>query len=109
MSLGGVTVGISPLELTAAYQIFANGGIYNKPITYIKVEDFEGNVLLENKSDPQRVISEETAVIMNKMLQQVCVGKYGTGTAAKLSNMPTAGKTGTTNDKKDIWFVGLTP
>lgn len=108
MSLGGLTDGVSPLELAAAYQIFANGGYYNKPVTYVRVEDAEGNVLLENKSNPERVISEETAIIMNKMLQRVCTGKYGTGLAAKL-NMETAGKTGTTNDKKDIWFVGLTP
>jgi len=109
MSLGGLTDGISPLELAASYQIFANGGFYYKPVTYLKVEDAEGNVILENESEPERVISEETAVIMNKMLQRVCTGKYGTGLAAKLSNMPTGGKTGTTNDKKDIWFVGLTP
>ncbi len=108
MSLGGLTDGVSPLELAAAYQIFANGGYYNKPVTYLRVEDSEGNLILENKSQPERVISEETAVIMNKMLQRVCTGKYGTGLAAKL-NMPTGGKTGTTNDKKDIWFVGLTP
>lgn len=108
MSLGGLTDGISPLELAAAYQIFANGGYYNKPITYLRVEDAEGNLILENNSKPERVISEETSVIMNKMLQRVCTGKYGTGRAAKLS-MPTGGKTGTTNDKKDIWFVGLTP
>ena len=108
MSLGGLTDGVSPLELAAAYQIFANGGYYNEPVTYLRVEDSEGNVILENTSKPERVISEETAVIMNKMLQRVCTGKYGTGKAAKL-NMPTAGKTGTTNDKKDIWFVGLTP
>ncbi len=109
MSLGGLTDGISPLELAAAYQIFANGGYYNEPITYLRVEDSEGNVLLEKESEPERVISEETAVIMNKMLQRVCTGTYGTGKAAKLNNMPTGGKTGTTNDKKDIWFVGLTP
>lgn len=108
MSLGGLTDGVSPLELASAYQIFANGGYYNKPITYLRVEDSEGNILLENKSDPERVISEETAIIMNKMLQRVCTGTYGTGKAAKL-NMPTGGKTGTTNDKKDIWFVGVTP
>ncbi len=109
MSLGGLTDGVSPLELAAAYQIFANGGFYNKPVTYLRVEDSEGNVILENKSNPERVISEETSIIMNKMLQRVVTGKYGTGKAAKLSNMPTGGKTGTTNDKKDIWFVGLTP
>ena len=109
MSLGGLTDGISPLELAAAYQIFANGGYYNKPVTYLRVEDSEGNILLEKDSEPERVISEETAVIMNKMLQRVCTGTYGTGRAAKLNNMPTGGKTGTTNDKKDIWFVGLTP
>lgn len=109
MSLGALTDGVSPLELAAAYQIFANGGYYNKPITYLRVEDAEGNVILENKSEPERVISEETAIIMNKMLQRVCTGTYGTGKAAKLNNIPTGGKTGTTNDKKDIWFVGLTP
>ncbi len=109
MSLGGLTDGISPLELAAAYQIFANGGYYNEPVTYLRVEDANGNIILEKETDPERVISEETAVIMNKMLQRVCTGTYGTGRAAKLNNMPTGGKTGTTNDKKDIWFVGLTP
>lgn len=108
MSLGGLTDGISPLELAAAYQVFANGGYYSAPTTYLRVEDAEGNLLLENKIEPERVISEETAVIMNKMLQRVVTGTYGTGKAAKL-NMQTGGKTGTTNDKKDIWFVGLTP
>lgn len=108
MSLGGLTDGVSPLELASAYQIFANGGYFTEPMTYLRVEDSEGNVILENNAETERVISEETAIIMNKMLQRVCTGVYGTGRAAKL-NMPTAGKTGTTNDRKDIWFVGLTP
>ncbi|MDP4152561.1 MAG: penicillin-binding transpeptidase domain-containing protein, partial [Bacillota bacterium] len=107
LGLGGLTDGVSVMELTAAYVPFANKGIYVKPYTFTKVEDYQGNVILEKKPEKSIAMSEQTAYIMNDLLQSVV--SYGTGTPAKLSGMPTAGKTGTTSDDKDRWFVGYTP
>ena len=107
MALGALTDGVSVLELTSAYQIFANGGTYNQPHAYYKVLDSHGKVVLENTDAPQRVISKSTSIVMNKLLQGVVTN--GTGRAAKLNNFAVAGKTGTTSDDKDVWFVGSTP
>ena len=108
LTLGGLTNGITPEELTAAYAPFANGGMYYKPHTYTKVLDSDGNVLLENNPLPIRAFSEDTAAVMNKLLQNVVAN--GTG---KLSNFGSqwqqGGKTGTTSDQKDFWWVGITP
>ncbi|MCH5186102.1 MAG: PBP1A family penicillin-binding protein [Oscillospiraceae bacterium] len=109
LALGGLTKGVSPQEMAAAYSIFVNGGEYRKPYTYTKVLDASGKILLENDGKPTRVISESTAYIMADLLYSVVNDSSGTGKAAKLSNMPTYGKTGTTNDDKDRWFVGFTP
>ena len=109
MSLGSLTDGISPLELAGAYQIYGNGGLFTPTHSYTKVLDSEGNVVLENKETPTRVLSEETAVIVNKMMQGVVTGANGTGYNARLDGVTVAGKTGTTTDDKDQWFVGLTP
>lgn len=109
MGLGGVTHGVTVLELAAGYQIFGNGGFYNKPYTYTKVVDSNGNILLENKPVSTRAISSDTATIMNKLLQQVVLNPNGTGRSAKIGDMPVIGKTGTTSDDKDRWFVGATP
>lgn len=109
MALGALTDGVSVLELTAAYQIFANGGLYTEPYVYTRVEDSEGNVVLETDTTPERVLSYDTATVMNQLLQKVVNGRYGTGTDARLSNMPSAGKTGSTNDNYDLWYVGMTP
>lgn len=109
LALGGLTTGVSPQEMAAAYSIFVNGGKYRTPYTFTKVLDASGKVLLENDGKPTNVISESTAYIMADLLYSVVNDSSGTGKAAKIDNMPTYGKTGTTNDDKDRWFVGFTP
>lgn len=113
MALGGTTEGVTLLELAGAYQMNANGGTYTKPTTYTIVKDRDGNTILESDTMHKRVITRETSTIMNKMMQQVVVGPRGTGSTAKftgdLAGMPIAGKTGTSNDNFDQWFVGITP
>ena len=110
-ALGGMTLGVSPLELTAAFSTLANQGVYIKPITFTEIHDKHGNILFENNPDKQRVVSPEVAYIVTDMLKSVVTS--GTGTRAKLdsgnSQIPVAGKTGTTNSQKDAWFVGYTP
>lgn len=108
LALGGMNYGVTNLEITAAYQIFANGGVYNKPRTWLRVLDAEGEVLLENEPESYVVISEQTAAIMTKMLQNVVT--RGTATAITLDNtVNCAGKTGTTSSDVDRWFIGYTP
>lgn len=109
MALGAMTGGVTPLEMAGGYQIFLNGGLYYKPHSYTKVLDSEGNVILDNKVIPQRAISPETAGVMNKLLQQVTNSAPGTGVRAKLSNFPVAGKTGTSDNDYNQWFIGVTP
>jgi len=111
MALGGLTKGVTPLEMAAAYQIFGNGGLFTEPHSYTKVMDSEGNVILENKAVPRRVISYETASIMNRLMMQVVNASPGTGTNARFSSveMPIAGKTGTSDNDYNQWFIGLTP
>ena len=107
LALGGLTNGVTNLELTAAYCTFPNNGKYNSPITYTKVEDSNGNVILEKKSKTNVVVSASTAKTMNGLLVSVC--KSGTGTAANYGSYLIAGKTGSTDSDKDRWFVGYTP
>lgn len=109
MALGGMTRGISPLEMTAAYSALANEGIYIKPKSFTKVTDRDGNIVLENQSYKNFVVSPEVAYIMTDMLKAVV--KSGTAHRATLNNpnIPVAGKTGTTSDNYDAWFVGYTP
>ena len=109
LALGGLTNGVSPKEMAAAYGVFASGGIYNKPHSYTKIVDNTGKVLLENEPENTRVLKDSTAFIMTDLLYSVVNGSSGTGRAAKLSSMPTYGKTGTTNDDYDKWFIGFTP
>jgi len=108
LALGGLTDGVSVLEMTAAYSSFVNAGIYTKPTTYTKVIDPSGRLVLENKPKTNRAMSETTAYSMVQMMSGVV--KYGTGTAARLSNgVFAAGKTGTTDNDADRWFAGVTP
>ncbi len=107
IALGGFTDGVSVLEMCAAYCVFPNGGKYIKPSLYTKVIDSEGNIILEHKEKGQVSISQTTAEDMTEMLTDAVSG--GTGTAARLPNMPVAGKTGTTSSNNDRWFVGYTP
>lgn len=111
LGLGGMTFGISPLEMTAAYGSIANQGVYIKPVSFTKITDSEGNVILENTSFKNRVTSPEVAYIMTDMMRSAV--DSGTAQRAKLdnnnSNIPVSGKTGTTSDNHDAWFVGYTP
>ncbi|MDO4316120.1 MAG: transglycosylase domain-containing protein, partial [Oscillospiraceae bacterium] len=111
LGMGGLTYGLSTVEMAAAYATFANGGIYNSPRTYVRVTkvDADGNetVVLENESESHVAMKESTAYLMNKMLKTVV--SSGTGTSASFSGMTIAGKTGTTTDNKDRYFVGYTP
>ncbi|MEG1687190.1 MAG: transglycosylase domain-containing protein, partial [Angelakisella sp.] len=113
MSLGSLTHGVTPLELAGAYQMLANGGTYTTPYTYTKVLDSNGAVVLQRETVPTRVLSSETATLVNKMMQRVVTGPFGTGYNASLAKtnpgMQVAGKTGTTDDNVDQWFVGMTP
>lgn len=107
LALGGLTKGVKPIEMAAAYSVFPNKGVYNKPITFTKIYDKDGNLIFENKPKKDRVISEQVAYLMVDIMQGVVKG--GTGGAAAIPNMPVAGKTGTTTRNLDAWFVGYTP
>ena len=107
LALGGVTKGVKPIEMAAAYSVFPNKGILIKPISFTKILDKDGNVILENKPEKSKVISEQVAYLMVDIMKGVING--GTGGAAALSKMPAAGKTGTTTTNKDAWFTGYTP
>lgn len=107
LALGGLTKGIKPMEMAAAYSVFPNKGIYNKPISFTKIYDKDGNLIYENKPKKERVISEQVAYLMVDIMQGVVKG--GTGGRAALPNMPVGGKTGTTTKNVDAWFVGYTP
>ena len=108
-ALGGITYGVSNLELTAAYAAIANQGTYIKPIFYTKILDQDGNVLLENEPETRQVFSESTAFLLTSAMESVVEESGGTGNAFQLSNMPVAGKTGTTSATRDVWFAGFTP
>jgi penicillin-binding protein 1A len=107
LSLGGMTRGISPLELTAAYATFANQGVYQKPITVSRIMDLSGNVLVENTPKKSVVISEQVAYIIQDMM--ISAVTTGVSNKANFPGMTVAGKTGTTSDKRDAIFVGYTP
>ena len=99
--------GVSLLEIVNAYSVFANQGYRVKPIFVTRIEDRDGNVLEEVQTEKEKVIEKTTAFIMNSMLESVV--KNGTGQRVKALNRPVAGKTGTTNNLYDAWFVGYTP
>ena len=98
---------MSPLELITAYSVFANLGERVTPVFIKKIVDREGRVLEQNTPDPVRVIGKDTAFIMTHLLQGVV--EQGTGRRVKALNRPVAGKTGTTDNLNDAWFVGYTP
>lgn len=109
MALGGLTKGVSNLELTNAFATVANNGVYNKPTFYTKIVDHNGNVLLENTPAPARIMKDSTSWLLTSAMQDVISKGSGRLLKWKEINMPVAGKTGTTTGNKDLWFVGYTP
>jgi penicillin-binding protein 1A len=107
LALGGITLGVSNLELTAAYAAIANQGTYTKPIFYTKILDRDGNTVIDNTPETTSVIKPSTAYLLTSAMEDVV--KEGTGKKLRLSNMPVAGKTGTTSGYNDVWFAGFTP
>ncbi len=107
LALGGITDGVTNLELTAAYATIANKGTYTRPVFYTKVIDHDGNVLLENEILTRQVIKPTTAWLLTSAMQDVV--KKGTGAKVNFGGMDIAGKTGTTSNNVDVWFAGYTP
>ena len=109
LALGGLTKGVTNMELNAAYACIANGGTYIEPKLYTKVVDHDGNVILDNTaSETRQVFKETTAYLLTSAMSDTLV--RGTGTAANFGGgMPAAGKTGTATDDLDVWFAGYTP
>ncbi len=108
LALGQFNYGVTVREITAAYSILANDGIYNDCRSYLYVTDTTGDKILEKEYHGEEVISEENADIMTLMLQNVV--KNGTANEIKLQNeVECAGKTGTTQNKYDTWYIGYTP
>ncbi|MEW6602300.1 MAG: penicillin-binding transpeptidase domain-containing protein, partial [Nitrospirota bacterium] len=107
LTLGLGSLSVSPLELTTAFGVFARGGTKMPAVSVKYVVDPDGNVLENNVPKGQNVISPQTAFLATSMLEDVV--KYGTGRRALALNRPAAGKTGTTNEYKDAWFIGYTP
>ena len=109
LALGGLTKGVTNAELTAGFATIANGGTYHRPAYYTKIVDHNGNVLLSQETEGKRVMKDSTAWLLTSAMKDV-VNK-GTGTRLKFRtiDMPQAGKTGTSTNNKDLWFVGYTP
>ena len=106
-SIGGFTNGVSPLEMAKGYATIVNNGGYRNPTCITKITSPSGEVIYQADQTEVVIYQENACRQMTDMLRSVI--DYGTGRGYKLANMPCAGKTGTTNDNKDGWFVGYTP
>ncbi len=108
LALGGITNGVTNVEINAAYAAIANTGIYTEPIYYTKVLDHDGNILIDNQPETKQVMQPTTAWLLNNAMKDVVTS--GTGGSARLSSgMPVSGKTGTSSKDYDLWFCGSTP
>ncbi|MDR0916804.1 MAG: transglycosylase domain-containing protein [Oscillospiraceae bacterium] len=107
MAVGQLTVGATPREMASAYTMFPNGGVRTEGITYTTVTDNDGNIIIDNRPVRQIAVSETTAYWMTDIMRSAL--QWGSGTGANLGDMPAAGKTGTTTNNKDRYFVGFTP
>ena len=107
LALGGMTDGVSPLEMAAAYGVLANGGSRVEPCPVKLVKDSAGNIIWEREVITEKVLSPQVSFIMTDMLRGVIT--RGTGGSAAIVGRPAAGKTGTTTGNNDVWFVGYTP
>lgn len=112
LALGGMTYGVSPYEMTAAYATFPRGGKYTEPTVVQRVENRDHMIIWDHNPEESYPIKESTAYYMNQLLYNV-VNESGargaTGTSARIDGMHVAGKTGTTSDNYDLWFAGYTP
>ena len=119
LALGGITDGVSNLELTSAYATIANGGLYTKPTFFTRILDHDGKILIDNTPETHRVLKDSTAFLLtdamagsmesSRKFSQGNSGPGSTSTAANIPGMSNAGKSGTTTGNNDIWFVGYTP
>ncbi len=107
-AIGGITKGISVLELTQAYGAFANGGVRVQPVAIREIQDRYGRTIYKAQPTKTAVMDEQTAYIMTDLMKSVMNDPRGTGYRGKLDR-PSAGKSGTTDDWADAWFVGYTP
>lgn len=107
LTLGGMSYGISPFEMAGAFTAIANEGKYANPYVVSKIESNTGEIIYEYKLNEKEITSPQNAYILTDMLRDVV--RRGTGRNASFPGQDVAGKTGTTNDKKDVWFVGYTP
>lgn len=99
---------VSPFDMAAAYSVFANDGVRNGPYLVDRIEDRKGKVIYQHRPSPELVLPPQSARLLNQVLTANVQG--GTGKKAQItSGQPAAGKTGTTNDSKNLWFVGYTP
>jgi penicillin-binding protein 1A len=105
IALGSLS-GVTPLDLALCYNVFASNGMRVKPIAIKYITDSKGRVLESNEIETEEVISPQTAFLITSMMEDVV--KYGTGWRAKALSQPVAGKTGTTNEYRDAWFIGYT-
>ena len=108
LAIGGLTHGISPLEMAAAYGTIANDGVYIRPTFYTKVTDSSGNVVLTPKQEQTRVFSEQVAYLTRSITEEP-VKSGGTATYCNITGIETCAKTGTTDGSKDRWLCGMTP
>ena len=106
MAIGGLSHGVSPLEMASAYGVFATNGILCKPFALLKITDAQGQVLYENSSEPKRVREPKPIYTTVDMMKDVLI--WGSGGGMGIGR-PAAGKTGTTDNYVDAWFVGFTP
>ncbi len=109
MSFGAMTKGVTLMELTAAYQIFGNGGVYYEPKLYSRVIDSKGSVVLSQDFYGIQAIDRDTAWITNRMMRAVVTDPTGSGRYTNYGKVEVVGKTGTSNDDKNLVFMGLTP
>ena len=119
LALGGLTDGVSNLELTAAYATIANEGVYTKPRFFTKILDHDGKVLIDNTPETHRVLNDSTAFLLtdamagsmqsSRKFSRAGAGPSSTSASAAIPGMSNAGKSGTTSANNDIWFIGYTP
>ena len=108
MALGGLTNGVTNYEMTAAFAAIANNGVYTKPVLYTHVLDHDGNVIIDHRvAETSVALKPSTASMLTEAMEAVMTS--GTGTHAALYNMASAGKTGTSENRRDYWFMGYTP